>query len=221
MTRILAVSLATAALFLTATSCTTEESPSTTAADGCEEALGDSGVKWVESHADIADGDDLDRGSVDLKEARAQHYKQLEDGGSDEYQQHWSSEICKMITYGAGKSKELRLEFGPSSLSFYFEEKGKQEGVITPVNSGVKLHQVDGYKGVIHYSVYVKCKIPGTSPRQEMENPLAGVMTDTLTSGTSDRDHMKYLLRSARAMADALDCENKPTIPAEPPAAVQ
>lgn len=113
MTRISAVSLAIAALLLTATSCTTEESPSTTAADGCEEALGDSGVKWVESHADLADGDDLDRGGVDLEEARAQHYKQMEDGGSDEYQYHWSSEICKMIAFDAGESKELRLEFGP------------------------------------------------------------------------------------------------------------
>ncbi|WP_328506022.1 hypothetical protein [Streptomyces sp. NBC_00391] len=221
MTRISAVSLAIAALLLTATSCTTEESPSTTAADGCEEALGDSGVKWVESHADLADGDDLDRGGVDLEEARAQHYKQMEDGGSDEYQYHWSSEICKMIAFDAGESKELRLEFGPSSLPFDFEKKETQEGTITPVNSDVKLHQVDDYKGVVQYGVYVKCKISGTSPRQEMENPLAGVMTDTLTSGTSDRDHMKYLLRSARAMVDALDCENKPTIPAEPPAAVQ
>jgi hypothetical protein len=213
--------LAAAALFLTATSCTTEKSPSATVADGCEEALGDSGVKWAESHADIADGDDLDRSGVDLKEAREQYYKQMEGGGSGEYQQHWSSEVCKMITHDAGKSKELRLEFGPSSLPFDFEDEGAQEGVITSVNSDVKLHQVDGRKGVVHYSVYVKCKIPGTSPRQGMANPLAGVMSDTLTSGTSDRDHMKYLLRSARAMADVLDCENKPEIPAEPPAAVQ
>ncbi|MFD7280087.1 hypothetical protein ACFV80_24310 [Streptomyces sp. NPDC059862] len=211
--------MAIAALVLTATSCTTEESPSTAAADGCEEALGDSGVKWVESHADIAGGGDLDRGGVDLKEARAQHYKQMDSGDSDGF--HWSSEICKMTTFDAGKSKELRLEFGPSSLPFDFDAKGTQKGVVTPVNSDVKLHRVDDYKGIVHYSVYVKCKIPGASPKQETETPLAGVMTDTLTSGTSARDHMKYLLHSARAMADALDCQNEPKIPAEPPAGLQ
>ncbi|MFC4608365.1 hypothetical protein ACFO9E_11120 [Streptomyces maoxianensis] len=219
MTRFSAISLAVTALVLTATSCSSGDDTSTSAADGCEEALGDSGVEWVESHTDVDGGGELDRGGVDLEEARAQHYKQVESGGSDG--SHWSSELCAMTAFDAGKKKELRVEFGPSSLPFDFQVKGAEDGTVTPVNSDVKLHQVEDSKGVVQYGVYVKCKIPGTAPDQETETPLAGVMADTLTSGTSARDHMKYLLHSARAMADALDCQNKPTIPAEPPAAVQ
>lgn len=217
MMRISAISLAVAALLLTATSCSTEGDASTSAADGCEEALGDSGIAWVGSHADVAGGGELDRGGVDLKDARAQHYKQMESGGSDG--SHWSSELCTITAFDAGKKKELKVEFGPSSLPFDFQTKGAEEGTITPVNSDVKLHQVEDSRGVVRYGVYVKCKIPGTSSRQETETPLAGVMTDTLTSGTSARDHMKYLLHSARVMADSLKCRNDPTIPAEPGAA--
>ncbi|MFI6929934.1 hypothetical protein [Streptomyces sp. NPDC050287] len=215
MKRISGISFVLVALALTATSCTADDDASISPADGCEETLGDSGIKWVESHADLPGGSDLDRGGVDLKEARAQHYQQMESGGSDE--PHWSSELCTLTTFDAGKKKELKVEFGPSSLPFDFHTESTQKGIVTPVNSDVKLHQVEDAKGVAQYGVYVKCKIPGTSPRQETETPLAGVMTDTLTSGTSVRDHMKYVLRSARAMADALDCQNEPTIPADPP----
>ncbi|MDX3589029.1 hypothetical protein [Streptomyces europaeiscabiei] len=169
----------------------------------------------------MAGGGELDRGGVDLEEARAQHDKQLESGGSDG--SHWSSELCTTTAFDAGKKKELRVQFGPSSLPLDFQVEGSEDGTITPVHSDVKLHQAEDYKGVVQYGVYVKCTIPGTSPDQETETPLTGVMTDTLTltSGTSARNHIKYLLHSARAMADALDCRNKPTIPAEPPAAVQ
>ncbi|MFD7403165.1 hypothetical protein ACFV7R_10930 [Streptomyces sp. NPDC059866] len=219
LTRVSAFTLAVAALVLTATSCSAEDDTPTSAADGCEEALGGSGIEWVESHADVAGGGELDRGGVDLKEARAQHYKQMESGGSDGF--HWSSELCTMTAFDAGKKKELRVEFGPSSLPFDFQTKSAEDGIVTPVNSDVKLHRVDDSKGVVQYGVYVKCKIPGTSPRQETETPLAGVMTDTLTSGTSVRDHMKYLLHSARAMADVLDCQNEPKVPAKPPAGLQ
>jgi len=219
MTRISGISVALVALVLTATSCTAHDDASKMPADGCEEILGDAGIKWVESHADLAADDDLDRGGVDLKEARAQYYKQTEAEGSDG--PHWSSDLCTLTTFDAGKKKELKVEFGPSSLPFDFQAKGAEGGVVTPINSNVKLHQVDDYKGVPKYGVYVKCEIPGTSARQAAKTPLAGVMTDTLTTGTSAREHMKYLLRSARAMADALECQNKPTIPGEPPAALQ
>ncbi|MET8023183.1 hypothetical protein [Streptomyces avermitilis] len=171
-----------AALFLTATSCSTEGDASTSAADGCEEALGDSGIEWVESHADVAGGGELDRGGVDLKDARAQHYKQMESGGSDG--SHWSSELCTITAFDAGKKKELKVEFGPSSLPFDFQTKGAEEGTITPVNSDVKLHQVEDSRGVVQYGIYVKCKIPGTSSRQETETP----------GGRHDRHpHQRYI----------------------------
>ncbi|WP_405614815.1 hypothetical protein [Streptomyces sp. NBC_00076] len=219
MKRIPGVSVALVSLVLTVASCTAVDGAAKSPADGCEETLGAEGIKWAENHADLPGGSDLDRGGVDLKEARAQHYKQVGSGGSDG--PHWSSELCTLTYFDAGKKKELKVEFGPSSLPFDFQAKSVEDGVFTPVNSNVKLHEVDDYKGVPKYGVYVKCKIPGTSPRQAAKTPLAGVMTDTLTTGTSARDHMKYLLRSARAMTAALECQNNPTIPAEPPAALQ
>ncbi|MFJ9820954.1 hypothetical protein ACIRU3_37955 [Streptomyces sp. NPDC101151] len=52
-------------------------------------------------------------------------------------------------------------------------------------------------KGVTRYGVHVRCGIPGARPGRETRTSPAGVLSGTLTRGTSARDHEKYLLRSA------------------------
>ncbi|MFD3498549.1 hypothetical protein [Streptomyces sp. NPDC058678] len=202
-------------LILTTTSCTSDDDPSDSATDGCEQTLGESGVKWIESHT--GGSGSLERGGMSLQDARDEYNKQMDSWDPDGH--HWASELCTLKADSS--SKGLKIEFGPSSLPFDFQVKSAAEGVLTPVNSAVRLHQVKDSQGVTQYGVYVKCKVLGNPSEQESLTPLAGLMTDTLTSGTSARDHMTYLLRSARAMADVVECRNKPTIPTEPPASVR
>ncbi|BFO15823.1 hypothetical protein SHKM778_22110 [Streptomyces sp. KM77-8] len=88
---------------------------------------------------------------------------------------------------------------------------------MTRANEDVKLDLTKDFKGVTHYGVYVRCKIPGTPLEQENITPLAGVLTDTLTEGTSEATRITHLLHSTRVMVDSLGCENKPSIPSRPP----
>lgn len=218
MKRIVTVPLVLVSLALPTTSCATGEAGPTPAADGCEEVLGSSGIKWVENHVAEDTGETIERSGLDLKKNREEYLKQMKSW--DPQDTHWSSELCTMSKFSSGKNKTLRIEFGPSSVPFDFDTKNSK-GVTTVVNGDVKLHQVEDAQEVTHYGIYVKCKIPGTPPQQASRTPLAGVLTDTLTNGTSPGAHMTYLLRSTRAVVSNLQCENKPVIPANLPTSTQ
>jgi hypothetical protein len=89
---------------------------------------------------------------------------------------------------------------------------------VTEVNSDVRLVHGKDADGATRYRVYVRCKIAGTPAQQESEVPIEGLMTDTLTGDTDARVHLTRLLHSAKVVADAFDCVNKPVVPEEPPA---
>ncbi|MFI8190291.1 hypothetical protein ACIF8T_16035 [Streptomyces sp. NPDC085946] len=211
MNRMTVISLVLASLVLPVTSCTTGESQPSPAADGCEETLGTSGIKWVEDHAATDEGESVDRSGMKLKESRSEYLKQMDSWNPDG--SHWSAELCSMSTFSSGKNKVFRLEFGPSSVPFDFDTKS-DGGITTAVNDDVKLHQSKDARGVTRYGVYVKCQVSGNPARQASMTPLAGVLTDTLTSGTTPEDHVTYLLRSTKAVVKSLTCENKPVVPA-------
>ncbi|MEU1708254.1 hypothetical protein ABZ478_23240 [Streptomyces sp. NPDC005706] len=215
MIRPIPASLLLAALVMAATSCSAETDNPDRAADSCAAVLGESGVKWIKGNVAKNQVRDLDWEGDKLGRARDQYRRQMESWDPDG--QHWESEVCTVSRSRYPVSKRLMLEFGPSSLAFD-APMGAGNGKVTPVNSDVFLHQVSDYRGDTHYGVYVKCKIKGTPERQGTRTPLAGVLTDTLTRGTSDREHMSYLLHATRVMVRTLDCQNKPSVPTTAPA---
>ncbi len=170
-------------------------------------------MEWAQKEAG---GEELERSGVSLHSAREEYYRQMDPW--DPEASRWESELCTMSAGTPGDRKFLKLEFGPSSLPFDFDDKKKPDGVVTITNEDVKLHVTKDFKGVTHFGIYVKCKIPGTSPRQGNITPLAGVLTDTLTEGASQTTHLTHLLHSTRVMVDSLGCENNPSIPSHPPA---
>ncbi|MGA5127989.1 hypothetical protein ACPCAG_32385 [Streptomyces pseudogriseolus] len=210
--RVIAASFIATGLAFSVTSCSTDDEKAKPAS-GCEEVLGAAGLEWVQEKAQA---DDIERGGVNLDEFRREYYRQMKPWKPNA--QRWESEVCTIKSTELGDGKKLTIEFGPSSTPFDFDEKKNPDGTVTPVNADLKLQQVRDFKDVTHYGVYVKCKVSGTSPRQEIVTPLAGVMTDTLTAGTSDAVHMRHLLRATQAVVDLLGCENDPSIPATPPA---
>ncbi|MEU9356072.1 hypothetical protein AB0D65_35000 [Streptomyces griseoloalbus] len=219
MKRIAAIPLILASLaFPVVTSCSTRANEPHSAPDGCEEVLGSSGIKWVHDHATGDAGETIERSTMSLKESREGYLKQMESW--DPEGTHWSSELCTMRKFTSGKNAVLRIEFGPSSTPFNFNTKGS-EGTTELVNPDVKLHQVKDHREITHYGIYVKCKMPGTPPHQASTTPLAGVLTDTLTEGTTADARVTYLLRSTRAVVRSLKCENKPVVPVSFPTSKQ
>ena len=212
MRRCITASLIAAGLAFSVTSCSAEEQQATPT-DGCEEVLGTAGLEWVH---ESARADAVGRGGVTLDEFRRQYYSQMDRWRPNA--QHWEAELCTITSTKIGAEKKLTIEFGPSSTPFDFDQKQTPDGTVTPVNSDVKLQQVKDFKNVTRYGIYVKCKMAGTSPRQEIITPLGGVLTDTLTGGTSDADRVQHLLSATQAVVELLGCENNPSIPATPPA---
>lgn len=218
---------ALASLLLVASACTNESGDSTAAKEStCKELLGDAGLKWLEDRT-RGPGKARLKSTDDLKTARSLFYKQVEswDRDSTGIPSFVTADVCKARTEVADSGKQLKILYGPSlfPFDFPFDENSEVSAMptVTPVNSAVKLvHGKDG-DGTVSYRVYVKCKIPGTSAKQENEVPIEGELADTLTGDTSARVHFTHLLHSAQVMADNLDCQNKPTIPAEPPASVK
>ncbi|MGX1154265.1 hypothetical protein [Streptomyces sp. F-7] len=210
--RVIAASFLATGLAFSVTSCSADEEQAKPAS-GCEEVLGTAGLEWVQ---ESAQADDIERGGVTLDGLRREYYRQMNPWKPNA--QRWESEVCTITSTELGDTKKLTIEFGPSSTPFDFDERKTPDGIVTPVNADVKLQQVKDFKDVTHYGVYVKCKVPGTSPRQELVTPLGGVMTDTLTDGTSDAAHVRHLLRATQAVVDSLGCENDPSVPSKPPA---
>jgi hypothetical protein len=190
----------------------------------CNELLGDAGLKWLE---DRTGGKARLKVPDDLKSARALFYRQVENWGPNDtgVRTFQRADVCLARTDVADTAKELEIRYGPSYFPFDtpFDEVSTagEKAIETPVNSDVKLVHGKDTDGTLRYRVYVKCKIPGTPAKQENEIPIEGLMADTLTGDTGARVHLTHLLYSAKVVADSFDCENKPVVPAEPPASVK
>ncbi|MFK4224220.1 hypothetical protein [Streptomyces sp. NPDC019890] len=190
----------------------------------CNELLGNAGLKWIEERT----GGKVRLKVVDdLKKARSLFYQQVENWGPDDSgaRTFLRADTCLARTDVTNAEKQLEIRYGPSYFRFDapFDKASEVSPAqtVTPVNSTVKLVHGKDRDGMVRYRVYVKCKIPGTSPKQENEVPIEGQLTDTLTGDTGARVHLTHLLHSAKVMADNLDCQNKPVVPAEPPASVK
>ncbi|MCX4511361.1 hypothetical protein OHA27_13800 [Streptomyces sp. NBC_01619] len=220
-------------LLLGAAACTTGKDKETeggatptTAADNdstCKQLLGEPGLKWLEDRtggkARLEVVDDLER-------ARSLFHRQVKDWTPEEtgVPTFLRARPCLATTDAADTEKQLEIRYGPSYFPFdtsFDEATGVSPAQTeTPVNPAVKLVHGKDSDGIVRYRVYVKCKIPGTPAEQENEIPIEGRLTDSLTGETSTRVHLTHLLHSAKVVADSFGCENKPAVPAEPPASV-
>ncbi|MEV6395769.1 hypothetical protein AB0M39_13475 [Streptomyces sp. NPDC051907] len=189
----------------------------------CKELLGDAGLKWLK---DRTGAKARLKAEDDLKSARALFYRQVENWGPEDsgVPTFLESDVCSARTDVENSQKELALRYGASTFPFDFRFDEKSDvgpaQTVTPVNSDVRLVHGKDADGKAAYRVYVKCKIPGTPAKQENEIPIEGLMSDTLTGESSPRVRLTHLLNSAKVMAETFDCQNKPVVPAEPPASV-
>ncbi|MER6999261.1 hypothetical protein [Streptomyces sp. NPDC000410] len=216
------------AILLSASACTTDKNADEEATPDdstCKELLGESGLNWLE---DRTGGKARLKVKEDLKSARALFYRQVENEypEASKYPMFRKATVCRSRTGATNPQKELEIRVGPSFFPFDtdFDETSRsgEKTIETPVNSDVKLVLgKDWDRSTTLYRVYVTCKIPGTPAQQANEIPIEGTMTDTLTGETSLRVHYTHLLQSAKVMADNFGCENKPVVPAEPPASVK
>ena len=223
---------AVAALLLGASACTTDkggkEATNDAVADDstCNELLGEAGLKWLKERTGGPGKVQL-KNTDDLKKARSLFYQQVENWGPEDsgVPTFLDADVCRVRTDVENHKKELAFRYGPSGLPFGFPfDKAstvRPAQTVTAVNSAVKLVHGKDRDGGVSYRVYVKCKIPGTPAKQENDIPIEGQLTDTLTGDTSARVHLTHLLHSAKVMADNLDCQNQPVVPAEPPASVK
>jgi hypothetical protein len=221
--RLTAVALAV--VLLGAGACTAGEDggkedppPATADASACDALLGDAGTAWLK---DRSGGTSRPEPGDDLEKARSLFHRQVgnwgpADGGARTFLR---ADLCR-ATGGAGL---FELRYGPSY--FPFDQRFDKASDVSPaqtvteVNSDVRLVHGKDADGATRYRVYVRCKIAGTPAQQESEVPIEGLMTDTLTGDTDARAHLTHLLHSAKVVADAFDCENKPVVPEDPPAA--
>lgn len=188
----------------------------------CRELLGDAGVKWLESRTG-GPGKVRMESRHDLQKARTMFQGQAGnwEPGRKGIPSYAESDVCRARA-DAGGPGELSLEYRPSILRFDAPITGStdSERTATPVSSDVRLlHRVDGNE--VQYIVFIKCKVPGTPAQQENAVPIEGRMTDTLTGDTGIRTHFAHLLHSAQLVTRTFNCQNKPVVPAEPPASVK
>lgn len=207
---------------LTGAGCTAEqeEGGSDAAAKAvCREVLGDAGFEWLEES--VGKAGELSMSSAhDPEDVRSRFRNQL-NGWTPEGNPVSPYADVRVCTVNAGYG-EFSLEFGPSILPLDAPISGDiDDGLIeTPVNSDVRLLRKLGDVGESYY-VFVGCKVPGTPAQQKNDVPLEGQMRDGVHGNSSARVHFTHLLHSAKVMAKAVGCENRPVIPAEPPASVK
>lgn len=185
----------------------------------CEDMLGNAGIDWLKERT----GPDRLRmeSDVDLAEARSLFYSQMRnwDPKNTKYFPFAHADMCLAKRKGVGEEFfTLRYTRSRGPLSRVTVQEGFTK---TPVNADVALtHGNMPTVGDI-YTVYIRCQIPGAPAEQKERLPVTGEIIDTLTGDTNARVHFTHLLHSAKVMADNLDCQNKPTIPAQPPASVK
>jgi len=188
----------------------------------CEQLLGASGVDWVKNSTKAKTGVATD--SETLQSARSLFYTYAKawDLKISEIPMFTNSELCRVLkTVGASSNKNLSIYYGASIVPFAEKPGVSGTQTVTPVNTDVKLVHKTARNGNAKYYVYIKCRVSGAPAGQEDEAPIEGVMHDTLTGDTDVRVHMKYLLHSAGVVARSFDCQNNPTVPSDPPAAVK
>ncbi|BFO15824.1 hypothetical protein SHKM778_22120 [Streptomyces sp. KM77-8] len=110
-------SLVATSLFLTLTACSADEEQAKSAADGCAELLGKSGMEWA--HGETG-ADELERSGVSLDSAREEYYRQMDPWKPKA--SRWESELCTMSA-ASGEGGSLKIEFGPSSLPLILTTK--------------------------------------------------------------------------------------------------
>jgi hypothetical protein len=215
---------AVAVVLLGAGACTAGEDgdtqdppPATAGASACGALLGDAGTAWLKERTG---GKARPEAGDDLEKARSLFHRQVENWGPADSgaRTFLRADLCR-ATGGAGL---FEVRYGPSY--FPFDEPFDKASDVSPaqtvteVNPDVRLVHGEDADGATRYRVYVRCKIAGTPAQQESEVPIEGLMTDTLTGDTDARVHLTHLLHSAKVVADAFDCANKPVVPEEPPA---
>ncbi|MFJ8644863.1 hypothetical protein ACIRNI_01835 [Streptomyces sp. NPDC093546] len=211
--------IALALAMLTACSSVDEDQEPSATSSACEELLGSAGIEWL--HSGTHDGESVRMGGRHSVAAASSLFRgQVENWtpGRKGIPSYAEAEVCT----AAGPGGKVAIEYGPSILPFDSPITGTTGAKLieTPVSSDVRLLQriTDGN---VEYVVFVTCKVPGTPAAQKNDVPLEGIMSDTLTGDASARTHFRHLLHSAQVMTDALDCENDPTVPGEPPASVK
>ncbi|MEU6706254.1 hypothetical protein [Streptomyces wuyuanensis] len=234
--RRLATPAALAVVLLCVGACTSDKGKNTDADAApddstCRELLGDAGLKWLEERTG-----DKARLKVedDLNSARSLFRRQIQNFYRKAKQQSpedplarlfQKADVCESKKDSTKRGKEFEIQYGPAATTFDRDLGDSSDGgftyIETPVNSDVKLIRMTNPWGTISYTVNIKCKIPGTPAEQANEIPLEGLMLDSLTGETSTRVHYTHLLHSAKVVADAFGCENKPVVPATPPASVK
>lgn len=188
----------------------------TTGASACDALLGD-GTAWLKERTG---GKARPEAGDDLAKARSLFHRQVENWGPDDSgaRTFLRADLCR-ATGGAGL---FEVRYGPSY--FPFDEPFDKASDVSPaqtvteLNPDVRLVHGEDADGATRYRVYVRCKIAGAPAQQESEVPIEGLMTDTLTGDTDTRVHLTHLLHSAKVVAAAFDCANKPVVPEEPPA---
>ncbi|MFD6275946.1 hypothetical protein ACFWFI_10280 [Streptomyces sp. NPDC060209] len=189
----------------------------------CQALFGASGLKQIDRG--VEGSEELRfKSPASLADARTSHHDQVRKWTPEREPTTYAESNMCMIRTDISTGMRIGLTYKPSPFPFDTAlDKETETGIVvkphlTQVNSDVKLvYGADEYREA-RYQVYVQCKIPGTPSGQEREVPLAGELTDTLTAGVNVRDHLTLLLHSARVMANALDCQNKPVVPRALPA---
>jgi hypothetical protein len=210
-------------LLLGAGGCTSEDDGddrATAERETCEKLLGDEGLKWIESRTE------KDRlkmtGPASLTENRADFRRQVLEAPKEYEPLRFNSSsacVAKRATSKYG-DKSLSISYGPSEFPFNYDfgrsPRDDRDTKRTAISVGpdVKLtYWKHHLLGQMQYYVYVRCGVPGSPGSQLNEVPLEGHMTDQLTTDPSTRTHLQHLLHSAKVMADAFNCTNRPKIP--------
>ncbi|MBT2506956.1 hypothetical protein J7I98_13860 [Streptomyces sp. ISL-98] len=189
----------------------------------CSEVLGVAGMDWLRDGAGA--GKLRMKSDNDLKQAREIFYE-LQDWEPKDSADPFDSilfsgaYVCGVSKEGGGFGENFTVRYEHSVFPFDRISAG-EGGTRTPVNSDVTLTLRKGDDGIPSYYVYFKCAIPGARKEQKERVPVLATMRDALTGDGRVRVHFQHLLHSAKVMAKSLDCQNKPVIPTEPPAAVK
>lgn len=188
----------------------------------CEDLFGTAGEKWVKNNST------QETGLVDVKDlktAKADFYDDARSWNptSKATPSFMPAELCRVAYRGRQRrTSRLSISYGASVFLFGspFGEKSDvyDEEKLVRVNSDAEL-VVRKDNGSYDYSVYVKCRTPGTPAAQETGVPLAGSMTDTLTRNTGTEPHLQFLLHSAQVVAKEFGCLNHHVVPAKAPVA--
>ncbi|MGH4033906.1 hypothetical protein ACQB60_33805 [Actinomycetota bacterium Odt1-20B] len=188
----------------------------------CAKLMGKEGMAWLKNPTPPSEPDPDDPGTVAY--ARSEFRKQVPTWKPKEFDfPHTArSEMCDIGNPKRDPGDDFVLTYGAAAYPFDKHPGPNSEEISVRVGPDAKLvygkdHQRDEWM----YYVYVKCGAPGAPASQLNDVTLEGWMSDRLTGDPSHRTHLRYLLHSAKVMADAFDCTNNPQIPTTVPSSVK